>query len=152
VAGVTTDRTGADPAARPPEIDVVRAFLAALERQDVASVLDLADDAIVYQNVPLPPARGRDQFEKQMQWFGHNLTGFEARIDAIAADGPTVLTERVDVLERGPLRVAFWVCGTFEVREGKVVLWRDRFDYADLTVALVKGAVGALVASLRRRA
>ena len=127
------------------EVEVVRAFLAAMERQDTDAVLALASDDITYQNVPLPPARGRDAFAAQMQWFARNLTSFEARIDNIAADGPVVLTERVDVLARGRVRAAFWVCGTFEVRDGKVVLWRDRFDYADLTVALVKGLVRGLL-------
>ena len=127
------------------EVEVVRAFLAALERQDVDAVLALASDGITYQNVPLPPARGREAFAAQMQWFARNLTGFEARIGNIAADGPVVLTERVDVLARGRVRAAFWVCGTFEVRDGKVVLWRDRFDYADLTVALVRGLVRGLL-------
>ena len=130
------------------EVEVVRAFLAAMERQDVDAILALAHDDISYQNVPFPPARGRAAFEAQMRWFARNLTGFEARIGNIAADGPTVLTERVDAVVRGRFRAAFWVCGTFEVRDGKVALWRDRFDYADVTVALVKGLVGAVVPAL----
>jgi limonene-1,2-epoxide hydrolase len=133
----------------PTETQVVRDFLAALERQDIDAVLALSGDEIVYQNVPLPPARGRGEFERQMRWFEKNMTGFEVEVHAIAADGPTVLTERTDVLVRGRLRAAFWVCGTFEVRDGKVVLWRDRFDYADVTVAFVKGAARALVDAFR---
>jgi limonene-1,2-epoxide hydrolase len=127
------------------EVDVVRAFLRALERIDIDAALDLADPAIVYQNVPFPPARGREAFERQMRWLERYATGFEARIHSIAADGGTVLTERTDVIEKGSLRTEFWVCGTFEVVDGKVVLWRDRFDFADLVVAFVKGAVRALL-------
>jgi limonene-1,2-epoxide hydrolase len=133
------------------EVEVVRSFLAALERQDIDAVLALAADDITYQNVPFPPARGHEAFATQMRWFVEHLTGFEVEVDSIAADGPTVLTERVDVLVRGRLRVAFWVCGTFEVRDGKVVLWRDRFDHADVLVALVKGLVRAAAGSLRAR-
>lgn len=130
------------------EIEVVRAFLGALERLDADAVLDLSDPAIVYQNVPLPPARGRAAFEKQMRWFERYMTGFEAHIHNIAADGPTVLTERTDVIEFGMVRVAFWVCGTFEVADGRVTVWRDRFDFADVTVALLRGALRALVLTL----
>jgi limonene-1,2-epoxide hydrolase len=129
--------------------EVVRAFLGALERLDVDGVLDLADLDIVYQNVPLPPARGLPAFERQMRWFEHRATGFEARIHAMAADGSTVLTERTDVIELGRVRAEFWVCGTFEIRDGKVALWRDRFDYVDLAVAFVKGAARALLSSAR---
>ena len=130
---------------------MVRDFLAALERLDVDAVLALADDQITYQNVPLPPARGREAFEKQVRWMARELTGFEARMTNIAGNGPVVLTERVDVLVRGRFRSEFWVCGTFEVRDGKVVVWRDRFDYADLTVASLKGAARALVGALTAR-
>ena len=61
----------------------------------------------------------------------------------IAADGPVVLTERTDVLGVGPVRAAFWVCGTFEVHDGRITVWRDRFDFADLTWSFVRGARGA---------
>lgn len=133
------------------EVEVVRAFLGALEAGDVDGMLGLADPAIVYQNVPLPPARGLAAFERQMRWADRNLDGFEAHIHNIAADGPVVLTERTDVLVKGRVRAEFWVCGTFEVRDGRVALWRDRFDYADLTVAFVRGAVRAGLAALRGR-
>jgi limonene-1,2-epoxide hydrolase len=134
-------------------VDVVRSFLEALERQDVDAVLGLSSPEIVYQNVPLPPARGLAAFERQMQGFQKYFTGFEAHVKAIAAadDGVTVLTERIDVLERGRWRAEFWVCGTFEVREGRVALWRDYFDYADVTVAAVKGAGRALAGLVAQR-
>jgi limonene-1,2-epoxide hydrolase len=130
------------------EIEVVRAFLGALERRDADAVLDLSDPAIVYQNVPLPPARGLAAFEKQMRWFERYITGFEVHVHNIAADGPTVLTERTDVIEFGKVRAAFWVCGTFEVADGRVTVWRDRFDYADVTVAFLRGVLRALVLTL----
>jgi limonene-1,2-epoxide hydrolase len=136
-----------------PQIEVVREFLAALERQDVDAVLARTDPDIVYQNVPLPPARGLAAFEKQMRGFARYLDGFEVRFGTIAAadDGVTVLTERVDVLVIRKLRAEFWVCGTFEVRDGKVTLWRDYFDYAALTASFVTGAGRALVAAIRSR-
>jgi limonene-1,2-epoxide hydrolase len=134
-----------DPTVTATEIEVVRAFFAALERFDIDAVLDLADPAIVYQNVPFPPARGREEFERQMRWLQRYGTGFEAHIHSIAADGGTVLTERTDVIERGRLRAEFWVCGTLEVVDGRVVLWRDRFDFVDLGAAFVRGAVRALI-------
>lgn len=131
------------------EIEVVRSFLEALERFDIDAALDLTDPGIEYQNVPLPPARGRAAFERQMRGFERRITGFEARVHAIAANGGTVLTERTDVIEVGRLRAEFWVCGTFEVRGGKIVLWRDYFDYVDVTVAFARGAVRALAAAVR---
>jgi limonene-1,2-epoxide hydrolase len=63
----------------------------------------------------------------------------------VAADGPTVLTERTDVLVFGRVRAAFWVCGTFEVHDGRITLWRDRFDFVDVVLAFVRGGLKALV-------
>jgi limonene-1,2-epoxide hydrolase len=131
------------------EIEVVRSFFDALEAKDVDRVLELADPAIVYQNVPLPAARGRDAFGRQMRWFERYVTEFEADITHAAADGPIVLTERTDVMRIGRLQADFWVCGTFEVRDGKVVLWRDYFDYAAVAAAFAKGAVRAVIALAR---
>jgi limonene-1,2-epoxide hydrolase len=60
-----------------------------------------------------------------------------------------VLTERTDVLLFGKARIQFWVWGRFEVRDGKITLWRDSFDFLDLLRANVRGLLGAVVPSLR---
>ena len=72
-------------------------------------------------------------------------SGFEARVHNIASNGPIVLTERTDVLVIGRVEASFWVCGTFEVHNGRIVLWRDYFDYANFVWAFVKGAFRALL-------
>ena len=131
------------------EVQVVRDFLRALERLDVDAAVALLDDEILYQNVPLPPARGRRAVERQLRMLERYGSGFEAHIHNIAADGDVVLTERTDVIEIGRLRADFWVCGTFEVRDGRIVLWRDYFDFANLTWAFLRGAVRALFAGRR---
>lgn len=126
------------------EIGVVRAFLGALERGDVDGAMALVDPSIVYQNVPLPAARGERAVERQLRLMTRYDVGFEARIHNIASDGAVVLTERTDIIEFGRFPVAFWVCGTFEVRDGKVTLWRDYFDYVDVLIAFVKAPLRAL--------
>ncbi len=127
----------------------VESFLAALERLDIDDALALVDDAIVYENVSLPPARGRRAFEKQMRVMEARFDRFEVQMLAIAENGDTVLTERVDLLEFGGLRLAPWVCGTFVVREGRIVLWRDYFDWAQMTKQVLSGLPGALARRLR---
>jgi limonene-1,2-epoxide hydrolase len=131
---------------------VVRAFLGDLERLDVDAAADrLAADA-VYQNVPFPAARGREAIAKQLEGLARYGSGFEVRYHNVAVNGSTVLTERNDVLVFGPVRADFWVCGTFEVVDGHITLWRDRFDFVDFTLAFVKGGLRALVGLVRGRA
>ncbi|MBW8485524.1 limonene-1,2-epoxide hydrolase family protein [Actinomadura parmotrematis] len=133
------------------EIETVTAFLSALEDLDVDRALALCSPDIVYQNVPLPPARGIKAFERQMRGMARYGTGFEARLHNIAATASgTVLTERTDVLEKGAWRAEFWVCGTFELRDGKITLWRDYFDWPTFLAASAKGLATAALTSLRK--
>jgi len=149
MASPHAEGAGARPGDEP--VAVVRAFLGALEDLDLDRALALVSPEIVYQNVPLPPARGRGPFEEQMRWLTRLCTGFEARLHHIAAEDGAVLTERTDVLERGPFRVAFWVCGTFEVVDGRITVWRDRFDWLTVLGALVAAVPRAALAALGAR-
>ncbi len=80
-----------------------------------------------------------------MRGLQRYCTGFEARLHHIAAEDGVVLTERTDVIERGAYRPAFWVCGTFEVVDGRITVWRDRFDWVTFTWALATAVPRALL-------
>jgi limonene-1,2-epoxide hydrolase len=125
------------------ETEVVTDFLRALEDFDLERALELLDPDIEYQNVPFPPARGLHAVEQQLGGMVRYFSGFEAINHNIAANGPVVLTERTDVIELGRVRMEFWVCGTFEVHDGRIRVWRDRFDFADMTLAMVRGLARA---------
>ncbi|MGI5208690.1 limonene-1,2-epoxide hydrolase family protein [Spirillospora sp. CA-108201] len=133
------------------EIQIVTDFLAALEALDVDRALAHAAPGMVYQNVPLPPARGLPAVERTLRAMTRYGTGFEARVHNIAATGPVVLTERTDVLERGSWRAEFWVCGTFEVHDDKITLWRDYFDWTTFLAASAKGLLTAALSTARKK-
>ncbi len=46
----------------------------------------------------------------------------------IAAEGGTVLNERVDVFRLPGQEISLPVMGAFEVVDGKIAAWRDYFD------------------------
>lgn len=122
-----------------PEIEIVRSFLKALEAQDLELALTYVSDDVEYQNMPLPALRG-PQGIRRVLGPTFKASAFEARINKIAANGPTVLTERTDAVLVGPVRIPFQVCGTFEVRNDRIVLWRDTFDWASgLANCLIAG-------------
>lgn len=133
------------------ETEVVEAFLSALEARDVDRALGFVDPAIVYQNVPLPPAVGLRAFERQMRLLERPFDHFEAHNHHVAQNGSFVLTERTDALGIGRFRVAFWVCGTFEVRDGRIVVWRDRFDWLQVTSRMLRALVALPVRMALRR-
>ena len=45
----------------------------------------------------------------------------------------------------------FWVYGRFELRDGRIAVWRDAFDWLDLAVSFVRGIVGMVAPRLNRR-
>lgn len=129
---------------------VVRAFLAALEDLDVDRALTYCSPDVIYQNVPLKPARGQRETAKVLNTMMKYGNDFRVDYINVAANGPVVLTERTDVLTVGPVAAGFWVCGTFEVHDGLITLWRDRFDWVDFSTAWVRGGVKAIVEKVRR--
>lgn len=132
------------------ETEVVEAFLDALQDLDVDRALGLCAEDVFYQNVSLPPARGKAAVEKQLRGMARLGAGFRIEVRNIAAKGPVVLTERVDTIVRGGFEMEFWVCGSFEVREGRISVWRDYFDWGNFMAAGVKGAGRVAWAALSR--
>jgi limonene-1,2-epoxide hydrolase len=95
---------------------------------------------------------GRERVRRALRaTLGRAGAGFEVYVHAISAEGPTVLTERTDVLKFGRLRVQFWVCGRFEVHDAKIVLWRDYFDYMAVAAATIRGLLGTVVPAARAK-
>jgi len=120
-------------------IRVVEDFIDALKAFDTARASALMTDDIVYQNVPLPADRGRAAVERTLQGFTRFVTHFDVVMHNIAEKDGVVLTERTDTL-RGPLvDMEFWVCGTFEVKGGKIAVWTDRFDLATVVGQMLFG-------------
>ena len=129
--------------------DTVQAFLVALAEEDFDTVESLAAAELVWQNVGLPSLRGRARIMKLLR-RGEGMLGFAVKFHNIAADGSTVLTERTDAIIIGPLRLQFWVCGRFEVRDGQVTLWRDYFDFFEIMVkAPLRAVAGMVLPSVR---
>ncbi|MCB0954136.1 MAG: limonene-1,2-epoxide hydrolase family protein [Microthrixaceae bacterium] len=120
---------------------VTRAFLAALRAEDVDLVMTLMDDEVVYANKGLPRLKGRRAAERVFRQLEHSAIGFDTYIHSISTDGCTVHTERTDIHRFGPLFIQFWICGRYDVREGKLILIREYFDFVDILRATVRGAI-----------
>ena len=127
----------------------VEVFLNALQEQDFDTAGAVLADDLVYQNVGWPTIHGRSRAMKLFRGMQGRM-GFEVKIHRIAADGAAVLTERTDALIFGPLRIQFWVCGAFEVHDGRITLWRDYFDLLDMVKATARASAATVFPSLRR--
>ncbi len=126
-------------------IAVVEAFFVALKSQDFDRIATFLADDVQYQNVPFPIDRGKAAVMKTLTSFSRIVTGFDYEMKNIAARNGVVLTERVDVLTGPFVHLDLWVCGTFEVRDEKITLWRDYFDLASGTGQLLISPLRALL-------
>ena len=109
-------------------IETVRRFCAAWGTQDLDTIIAFFTDDAVYHNIPMEPVVGPAQIKATIEGFSGGVESIEFHLDAIAADGGTVLTERRDIFAFANGRIDLPVMGTFEVRDGKIAAWRDYFD------------------------
>jgi limonene-1,2-epoxide hydrolase len=125
------------------DVQVVRAFLDALVAGDPDAAQQYLHQDIVWHNVSLPKIRGLGAVMRILRGMSRPGVGFDVRLHHIAGDGTAVLTERTDVLIYKRLRSEVWVCGTFEMKDGKIAVWRDYFSSRDFLWGTLKGIVRA---------
>lgn len=114
----------------PAALDLVRRFCAAWDRLDLDAIGAMLADDIVYHNIPMDRLEGRAAVEAYLRGAAVFETA-QWELLAIAANGATVLTERIDRFTRNGRAIALPVMGAFEVRDGRIAAWRDYFDLAD---------------------
>ena len=106
-------------------------------RHPDADVLSTVAKGDVYHNIPLAPITGREAIAKTIASFirpgAPGIESIEFRLIHIAANGPVVMNERVDVFTLPGKSFELQVMGTFEVRAGKINAWRDYFDLNQFT-------------------
>lgn len=131
---------------------VVRDLLDSLAAGDVDHAVDLLDVEVEWRNTYLPTMRGPEVAKRLRQMVSQGVD-FEVRWHHVAQETSAsgdgiVLTDRTDVLTYGWWSGEFWCRGTFEVRDGKVVLWDDAFSWADVIGSGVVGIGRSLLQRL----
>jgi limonene-1,2-epoxide hydrolase len=122
-------------------LDTVRRFCEAwsnnAETKELAAFF--TDDAI-YHNVPQEPVIGRDNIATTISSFIRpgppGIESIDFRVINIAASGPVVMTERVDVFKLAAKTFELPVMGIFEVSDGQIEAWRDYFDLNQFTTRM----------------
>ena len=118
--------------------EVVQEFCAAFATKDVDTIASLLADDVVYHNVGMAPAVGKEASIAMIQGFLDMAEKMTFRIHRIAAKGDSVLTERTDTFTINGADSPVPVMGTFDLRGGLIVAWRDYFDLG-LTTKMMSG-------------
>lgn len=122
-----------DPAA------VVDAFLAAMEAKDYAAAAPFVAEDCHYENMNAPGVvhTGPAGVVGFLEPFFAPISKNEFHVLRRAVAGDVVFIERLDRHLFGAKWVELPVTGVFEVKDGKIVFYRDYFDAEVLTAQLV---------------
>lgn len=124
--------------------ELVRSFLAALTAKDIDTAVTMVSDDLEYDNVPMGRTFGPEGMRQTLTGFFSMLQQLDWQVLRQVSTGDlsngTVLNERDD---RVLMKDQWWslpVAGVFEVRDGRITLWRDYFDQPTLMKMMAAGA------------
>jgi limonene-1,2-epoxide hydrolase len=120
----------------PNNEEIVRDFINAWSRLDVAELTAYFTEDGVYHNMPSSPVSGQTQVRALIGAFLRNWTATEWEIINIISSGDIVIAERLDRTKMGGKSIDLPCCGVFEMSGGKIKVWRDYFDMATYTKAI----------------
>jgi limonene-1,2-epoxide hydrolase len=117
--------------------EIVLAFVAAWNANDMQRIFALLHQDVVYHNIPMTPLVGLPAVRSYLQGKG-GFDWINWQLLAIAESGNKVLTERVDDFSINGVDVSLPVMGIFEVQDELIHAWRDYFDLATYQKQLAK--------------
>ncbi|MGK2237502.1 MAG: limonene-1,2-epoxide hydrolase [Rhodococcus sp. (in: high G+C Gram-positive bacteria)] len=131
-------KDGAAGIASTPDEKIVLEFIDALTSNDAAKLIEYFADDTMYQNMPLPPAYGREAVEQTLAGLFTVMSIDAVETFHIGSSNGLVYTERVDVLRALPTGKSYNlpILGVFELSEGKITAWRDYFDLREFEEAV----------------
>lgn len=146
----TAEARTAEGTAKSPE-EVVRGFIAALERLDLDAAVALAAPKIRWINVPWTTATDKGRFKKVLEGMFKDAKRFEVQYFDIHERGDGVVyTDRVDIFEGGGLSMNLPVQGEFRVDHGLITEWVDKFSWAKLVADVGRSLPGIVKYRLGR--
>ena len=114
----------------------IRRFIEAWTRRDADELAGYFAEDGVYHNMPTRPVQGRDNVRAFIQGFIRDWTATEWDILNLVSAGDVVIAERLDRTRVGDKPVDLPCCGVFEMKGGKIQVWRDYFDMGTYVSAL----------------
>lgn len=115
---------------------IIRDFIAAWSRLDADELIDYFTEDGTYYNMPMDPVSGRENVLALIKGFLSTWTETEWVILNLVADGDVVIAERLDKTKAGDKAVDLPCTGVFEMRGGKIAVWRDYFDMGTYASAM----------------
>jgi limonene-1,2-epoxide hydrolase len=106
----------------------VNAFMTAAASRDYDTALGLLAEDVEYQNMPLPPVHGPHAVKDTLEMLLATAQSSEWVVHREVEAGNVVMNERTDRFLVDGRWLELPVAGVFELRDGRIALWRDYFD------------------------
>lgn len=116
--------------------ELIDRFVAAWKRLNIGEIMGFFSEDAVYTNIPIdPPNEGKEAIRKTIEGFIGMATAIEFVVHHTAENpaAGVVMNERTDRFRVGDKWIEARVMGVFEIRDAKIVAWRDYFDLAEFT-------------------
>jgi limonene-1,2-epoxide hydrolase len=122
--------------------EFIDVFVEAWPAADATRVASFFSEDAVYRNGPVEEVHGRPAIEATFASF--MAMGGRVSVDVrhLLAEGPIVMTERVDHFVGEDRTLSLPIMGIMEVRDGAITAWRDYFDLNGLAAGTGRGEAG----------
>ena len=107
---------------------IIRDFVAAWSNLDPAELTGYFTEDGCYHNMPIEPVKGREAVQQFIANFAGGWAETQWDILNIVEEGDVVFCERLDRTKSAAGNVDLPCVGVFEMRDGKIQVWRDYFD------------------------
>ena len=114
-------------------VQTIKAFIAAWSNLDIDELVGYFCEDGIYYNMPAQPVQGHEKLKLFIEGFIAKWTKTTWETLNIIGEGNVVIVERLDRTEVGDIKVDLPCCGVFEMKEGKIKIWRDYFDMGTYT-------------------
>lgn len=116
---------------------IVREFIAAWSRLDADELVGWFTPDGIYHNMPMGPIQGHAALRPFIAGFAGGWASTDWEVLNLVGAGDVVIAERIDrTVTSDGKAVDLPCCGVFEMRDGKIAVWRDYFDLGTYTRAL----------------
>jgi limonene-1,2-epoxide hydrolase len=113
---------------------IVVEFWKAFDRLDLEAALGYMTEDCVHDDKPVGIHAGKEEIRKFFAPQMVEMASFRAELKDTLSIGDTVMNERIDHIElQGGKKAALPVMGAYEIREGKIAVWRDYYDIKSFT-------------------
>lgn len=110
-------------------LETVNAFIAALERNDIARAMTYVSEDCEYSNVPISHVVGPEGITGILEPLFAQASEIQWPVLRQVENGSMVFNERLDRFHMPFGWVELPVVGVWEVHDGRITLWRDYFDF-----------------------